>query len=345
MYSIKPIQNKEIWEEFIASSSGEKISPTTFIQSWSWGEFLVKQGQKTYRLGIFDDDELIGIALGTKIEARRGKYLHFRHGPVMDWSNDRLIEFVISELKKLAIEEKVWFVRISPQIKKIPNSLKSRSTASPTHDVDSEQTWILDLSESEGELLAGMRKNTRYSIKKAEKDGVEILKTTNSEYLKDFWEIYRDTVNRQKWSAYTFDYIKNEFETFAENDQTLLLLAKYQGKFIAGAIFIFYNNQTVYHHSGSLTEYRKIPASYLIQWEAIKEGKARGMKKHNFWGLPLDQNDELQQKHPWTGLGLFKVGFGGEAERWIHARDLAISPKYWLTYIYERVEKIKRGYK
>ena len=28
-----------------------------------------------------------------------------------------------------------------------------------------------------------------------------------------------------------------------------------------------------YHHSGSLAKFNKIPVSYLLQWEAIKEAK------------------------------------------------------------------------
>ncbi|GAI33015.1 unnamed protein product, partial [marine sediment metagenome] len=27
------------------------------------------------------------------------------------------------------------------------------------------------------------------------------------------------------------------------------------------------------------------PASYLLQWEAIKEAKNRGCKLYNFWGI------------------------------------------------------------
>ncbi|MBD3280291.1 peptidoglycan bridge formation glycyltransferase FemA/FemB family protein [Candidatus Dojkabacteria bacterium] len=354
MYKISRISTEEEWEKFIfkhASFENGSTSPASFIQSWNWGEFLVKQGQKTYRLGIYEvsksnnKENLVGVALGTKIEAKRGKYLHFRHGPVIDWENETLVKFILDELKAMAREEEVWFVRISPLIKKMGSSLNSNSISSPTHDVDSEKTWVLDLNKSEKTLLSEMRKNTRYSIRKANKEGVKIFQTQDSKHLKAFWKILQDTVKRQDWHAYSFDYIKDEFETFVNEDQNALFLAEYKGNYIAAAIFNFYNGQSVYHHSGSLTEYRKIPASYLIQWEAIKEAKKRGMKKHNFWGLPLDENDKLRQNHPWTGLGLFKTGFGGQAERWVHARDIPVSWKYWLTNTYERIEKRRRGYK
>lgn len=345
MFETKEINTKKTWDEFLENHANKDASATSFIQSWNWSEFLQKQGQKIYRLGFFKDDKLIGLALGTKVCARRGKYLHFRHGPVIDWSDSSLSEFVLNELKKYAKIEKVWFVRISPLIKDkkiIQNHV--RAFHSQMHGVDAEETWVLELKKSEEELLQQMRKNTRYSIRKAEKEGVEIIKTKDSKYLEEFWQIFQDTVKRHKWNAYTYDYIKDEFEIFAKDDQNMLFLAKYQGKYIAAAIFNFYLNQSVYHHSGSLSEFQKIPASYLIQWEAIKEAKRRGLKKHNFWGVPLDQNSELDKSHPWSGLGLFKVGFGGHAEEWIHAQDIPVSPLYWLTHFYEKLERKKKGY-
>jgi len=338
-FEIREINNKKIWEDFIQTKSGKTTSPTSFIHSWNWGEFSKKMGQKMYRLGVYEQGELAGVALGVLVSAKRGKYIHFRHGPVIDWSNKELVEFVATHLKNLASTEGAWFIRISPLVKELD---LSGSHQSQMHDVDSEETWILDLEKPEDELLNGMRKNTRYSIRKAEKQGVEIIKTKDSKYLQTFWEIMQDTVARQKWTFYPFEYIKNEFETFAQDDQNLLFLAKYEGKFIAAAIFNFYHNQSVYHHSGSLSEFRKIPASYLVQWEALKEAKRRGLARHNFWGLPLTEKNELDMSDPWAGVGLFKVGFGGHAEKWTHARDIPVSWKYWLTHYFEKFENLKR---
>ncbi len=105
-------------------------------------------------------------------------------------------------------------------------------------------------------------------------------------------------------------------------------------------MFIFYRNEVVYHHSGSLTEFRHIPASYLLQWEAINDAKKAGFEKYNFFGIAREDN----LKHPWYGLSFFKKGFGGEEQRWVHGHDLPLKPKYWLTYIYEFLERKKRGY-
>jgi len=76
-FEIREINNKKIWEDFIQTKSGKTTSPTSFIHSWNWGEFSKKMGQKMYRLGVYEQGELAGVALGVLVSAKRGKYIHF----------------------------------------------------------------------------------------------------------------------------------------------------------------------------------------------------------------------------------------------------------------------------
>jgi len=78
-----------------------------------------------------------------------------------------------------------------------------------------------------------------------------------------------------------------------------------------------------------------------LQWEAIKEAKQRGCERYNFWGI-ADEKSKIK-KHPWWGLSLFKMGFGGYRKEYVKTQDLPLSPSYWLTFIFEKIRKIKRG--
>jgi len=336
----KEILDKDIWEDYIANSGYS----SSFFHAWSWGEVEKALGKKVNRLGFYENGELVAIAQLVEVNAKRGKFLHIRNGPVMDWEDKELVSKLVKELKKIGKDRKVDFIRISPQVKYSQSTEKYFRrlgfVKNQMHDVDAEITWVLDLTQSLEEILANMRKNTRYSIRKAEKDGVRIIKSKNIEDLPKFFEVYEDTVKRQKWHAYNYDYLKKEFEEFSKEGQIKIYLAEYQGKIIAAALFIYYNKEVVYHHSGSLTEYRNIPASYLIQWESIKDSKESGYRKYNFFGISREDNP----KHPWYGLSFFKKGFGGSEQRWTHAQDLPLRPKYIITYIYELFERVSRGY-
>jgi len=345
--TISEITNKDEWEKFIRSQPH-----TSHFQSWNWLEFEKSLGNVCERYAMYSDSKLVGLLPIKHINAKRGRYLNLRRGPIFDYDREELwvefFKFIIEKAKK----EGYWFVRISPLIEE-DDELKyievfSRLKECPMHDVDGEVTWVLDLAQSENEILSHMRKNTRYYVKKAERDGVEIVRTKDIKMLDEFWPIYEDTVHRQHWSAYSKQYLQEEFKAFLEDDQIELYLAKFKGTYIAASMIVYYADQAIYHHSGSLTEFSKIPASYLIQWEAIKESKRRGLHWYNFFGVsPLVMEGgefQPQSGHPWEGLTFFKLGFGGQVRQFIHAKDIPVSPLYALTQWFEKIERWRRGY-
>lgn len=351
---IKPVPKAD-WNAFLA-----KRNPRTFLQSWNWGTFnqqLNKSlGYKIFRLGIYDGGKLKGIALTIKITAKRGSFLFIPHGPILDdeletkdehkltleESNIHELIHLFQFLNSLAKHEKCSFIRVSPLSLLTPRGEEIFKDLgfkrAPTH-MHSELNWILDITPSEDNLLREMRKTTRYSINKAEKDGVVIETSDKLEDVKLFNSIYKSTVDRQNFTPFSLKYLEKEFETFRKTDSALLFFAKYNDEIISTAIIIFENGGAFYHQGASLLKYPKIPASYLLQWEIIKEAKRRGCTFYNFWGIA----PEGKKKHPWAGLSLFKKGFGGYAEEYIPAMDLRLNSKYWLTYWIEKVRKAHRG--
>lgn len=339
-YSYKLIESQEVWDEYINKSGFD----TTFFQSWNWGQFQNSLGNRSLYVGFYKEQKLFAVALAIEINAKRGNYLYVRNGPVASWGDEGDTNFIINSLKELAKQSGMWFVRMSPLLEIDSNEAKSlnkyKFPTSPMYDVDALDTWILDLDEDEDTLLQNMRKSTRYEIRKAERDGVKIETSTDSKDLEKFFPIYRDTIKRQHWTGYSDEFLTKQFETFVKSDQAKLYLAKCEGVYIAASIFIYFGNTSFYHYSGSLTKYRKIPGPSLIQWYNIKEAKSRGLKKYNFWGIAPEE----KPNHPWKGLTFFKKGFGGYAKRYNATTDIPVSKKYWLTHIYEKIQKRQKGY-
>lgn len=334
---ISPVSEKA-WSVFLSG-----LKPHTFLQSWEWGDFNKKEGHKVFRLGIYENGYLKGVALTLKISARRGSFLFMPHGPILEDESDlHGLLHLFNFLRDLAQREQCSFIRISPITKltdaseEIFKDLGFRRA--PTH-MHSELNWILDISPSEADLLKEMRKTTRYSITKAQKDGVIVETSSNPEDVKLFNSIYKSTVDRQNFTPFSLAYLEKEFKTFVKNNHALLFFAKYNGEVISTAMIIFEAGGAYYHHGASILKYPKITASYLLQWGIIKEAKRRGCSFYNFWGVA----PEGKRKHPWAGLSLFKKGFGGYEEEYIPAMDLKLNRKYWLTYWIEKVRKIKRG--
>ncbi len=354
---IREITDKSQWENFINAQNAN-----TFLQSWNWGEFNLKNGDKIFRLGIFENDILVGAALIIKISARRGKFLFCPHLllalSAVEGASRKSLEILFEYLKDLAIKEKVDFVRISPLIQNTPENLKIFQDYgfrnAPIHMMHPELSWILDISKSEEEILKGMRKTTRNLVRRAEKpfdlvrlhspqaaqgkESVEVLEVKTIEGIEEFYKLHEQTVGRHGFIPFSKNYLKKEFVAFSPDGQISVFFAKHDGQVLSSAVIVFYGGSAFYHHGASQTS--KIPASYLLMWRIIQESKKRGCKIFNFWGIA----PEDKPKHPWAGLTLFKTGFGGERQEYLHCQDLPITSKYWLNWLIETVRRRKRGY-
>lgn len=363
---IREIKEKEIWENFLL-----KCEEKTFLQSWYWGEFNRTMENKIWRWGIYKEKTLVSLALVVKIKAKRGIFLLVPHGPVLlnefNFQEKReslrlkteVLEVLLEKLKKIGKEEKATFIRFAPiwqrneEDMKIFKNLGFREA--PIH-IHPEVTWELDIAKSEEELLKGMRKTTRYLIRQGQKNPEikiykywlrhkESFEREIFNALTIFYQLYLDLARRQHFVPFSFEYLKNEILAFSENEKISLFLGKYKEEPLAGGIFVFWQGIGFYHHGASSLKYPKIPISYLLLWEAIKEAKKRQCKKFNFWGIaPVSKESANFWHHPWAGLTLFKMGFGGLQKEYLKTQDFPLSKKYWINYLVERLRKIKRGF-
>ena len=332
----REITDKELWESFL-TKHGER----TFLQSWNWGEFQERSGNKIWRLGIYEDVQhrvLHNVVLAVKVAAKRGNFLLVQH-------NNSTSRAIVDKLKEIAEREDCNFIRMAPLLprneenKKLFQGFGFREA--PMHASVYEATWKLDITKTEEELLADMRKTTRYLIRQAEKSADILIEKSNKiEDIEIFQRINLASAKRQKFTPFSGQFVKNEFEIFNQDGQVLLFFGKYKGEVAAAALIIFWSGIAFYHQAASIAKYSKIPLSYRLQWEAIKEAKRRDCKMYDFWGYA---DPKARPRHPWAGPTLFKTGFGGKAYQYVKTQDLPLSKKYWLIYMFEKIRKIKRG--
>jgi lipid II:glycine glycyltransferase (peptidoglycan interpeptide bridge formation enzyme) len=332
---LQPATSKTQWEEFLT-----RHAPQSLFQSWLWGEVQEKTGQRVLRFTILDGKQLVGIAQVFVVRARRGTFLHVRHGPIWKEQKKEYWQEFTSIIGPVAKKEGAWFIRVSPLIALSTDPpfsfLDLGFVPAPIHAMDAEHCWVLDIDKSEEELLMGMRKTTRYEVKRAQKMGVSVIRSENIDDLKKFYALYDETSKRHGFVQH--EGLTEEFEVFAAEKKAVLYLASMDNQIIAGALILFYGNQAIYHHGASLSS--KVPASYLVQWHAFLEAKKRGLSLYNFWGIAPE--DSLN--HPWRGITLFKKGFGGRQLDYMHAHDLPISALYLIPKSIETIRRKMRGY-
>lgn len=344
---IREISDKNIWENFFQTREDK-----TFLQSWSWGEVQKKLGNKIWRLGVFaepssshasakasafDGDKLFLVVLAVKVVAKRGKFLLLQHCLGMP-------EILLSKLKEIAKQEGCSFVRAVPLLPRSDENVKLFKDLgfrkSPMHASAYEATLKLDITGPENALLSNMRKTTRYLIKQAQKLGIEVVRSGKMEDTELYNELAKEAAKRQHFVPFAPKLVKAEFEAFAKDGQALLFFGKYKGEAVASALIIFWSGIGFYHQAAFDPKYHKIPITYFLQWEAIKEAKKRGCKLYDFWGYV---DPKKYPQHPWAGPSFFKMGFGGKVYEYVRTQDYPFSQKYWLTWAFEKFRKTKRG--
>lgn len=345
MYSCHEDISEQEWETFLL-----KQPHAPFLQSWHMRELHSKLSEKLFSIGIRKEKQLVGVAQVIFVQARRGYYLFLPYGPVLEaehWGAlPTLTDYLVHTGKTIGAD----FLRSSPFIDNtVANQQIYKSAGwrlAPIHLL-AEHIWWLDITPSEEVLFKNMRKTMRNLIRKAEKDGVTIHQTIDPKKAQVFIDIHQSTVSRHGFIPYTNAYFQAEIDAFTPQNHATQFIAQYQGTPVAAAIIMYYGDTASYHHGASLTEYNRIPASYLIQWEAIKEAKRRGCTTYNFWGIvPEDhyQSRFLHRTHPWVGLSKFKTGFGGSQHDILHCQDYPLTTKYQVTRLIETARKIKRGH-
>lgn len=341
------------WDAFLAS---QPWSP--FLQSFTMGEVYGDIGQKPIRLVAELHGKTHGICFAHVVPARRGKHLSVPYGPVIDDTVNEhdatliakgFVHALAKEAKKLGCS----FLRISPFWMQGRHSEAEEALGrvqSPLHLL-AEHVWYLPLKDkagkprSEEEILMEMRKTTRNLIRRAERDGVTVRASENpNEDLKYFLALHEETRKRHGFTPYSDSFFTSQINRFSKRKECTLYLAEYQGKVISASIHMHCFGETSYHHGASDSVHSKIPASYLLQWTAICDALKRGDRMYNFWGIAPLSPVPNPVPHPFSGVTLFKTGFGGQILNLVHCKDTPVTKAYWLTYAFERIRKWRRGF-
>ena len=320
------------WQEIC-----KKFPEANFLQSPSYQKMNEKLGFKT----ITEDFGGKGHALMIIRDAKRGRYLEIPCGPLIDWQDKKLVKKVIEIIREVATKERCVFVRIRPQLRATSENLALMKDLglklSPMH-LAAEHTVIMDLKKSEDEILAGMRRQTRYEVRRAEKLGIKVTSDNSESIFKEFHKTQAETAKRQNFIPPNMMTLEAEREAFLDNIKIYTALTE-DGAVIAYGLIIKDGREGDYYEAASTELNRKMPGAYALLWQTMKDLKKEGYQRFNLWGIA----PKNQPNHRYAGVTTFKTGFGGEVVEYIPAHDLVISKLGYLKdLIVEKARKKKR---
>lgn len=165
------------------------------------------------------------------------------------------------------------------------------------------KTIRVDLRLPEQEIFDRFTEAKRRAVRRAEKHGITIMKTNDI-------GAFIPLKNR---SAGLLGFITthglDKLWSVLPAANKSMLLAKHNGRLVAGIFLLFWGQVAYYWVAGALPEGKKLFAPTYLVWEALKESKRRGCRSFDFIGV---WDERLPSKnHAWKGFTKFKEGFGG----------------------------------
>ncbi len=336
MFTTRVIDEKEKgrFDEFVAHHPRGH-----FLQLWEWGQVKEGMGWDKLPMVLEQDGEIKGALLILKrklpLPGLKKSIFYAPRGPVVDIDSAELNRHLFAGAEKAAREHGAIFLKIDPDIinddKHYKNILKNcgfreNKTGVNFEGVQPRFVFRLDITPSEIKLLEKMHSKWRYNIRLAGKKGVIVRTAQDKGELPAFYEILRETAQRDKFLIRGYEYFEWIWDYMVENNFARIFIAEHEGEIISATLAMITDNKVWYLYGASSNNKRNFMPNYLIQWAMIQWAKDMGCSLYDFRGVSGD----LDESNPLYGLYRFKKGFGGELTEFMGEWDQIYSPFfYW----------------
>jgi peptidoglycan pentaglycine glycine transferase (the first glycine) len=318
------------WQAFLgASAYGD------FLHDWAWAEVAAFDGQPQRRFVLEDGGEIVALVAAQERRLWRGRtFWYVPHGPVLDYADphapERMRALTLG-MREVARQHRAIAVKLEPRLEAGAPELAAfagRRLRRLPDTLQVGQTRIVELADDDA-LLGGYDKDTRYSVRRAEREGVVVEITEDAgetSAIDALHELVGETQRRAGFPMPPLERYRVAWRSLAGAGRAAILEARHAGALLASGMVVLEGERSYYLFSGSRREERgetKRYASYALQWAMMRLARDRGARQHDLWGVaPHDASPD----HPWHGVGLFKKGFGGREVVWAGSWDLVVDP-------------------
>lgn len=235
MYTYKIGISAQEHDDFVKASS-----QTNLLQSASWAK--VKDNWDNERIGFYKNDQLVASAsILIKPLPLGMTMLYIPRGPIMDYHDQELLQFVLNSLKQFAKTKKALFIKFDPSLFIVQAQIgEDRKEQQETLDViqnlqKAGAIWV-GRTESLDETIQPrfqaniykdnfseelLSKSTRQAIRTARNKGIQV-QFGGKELLDDFSALMKKTENRKSIHLRGRDYYQKLLDTYPEHSYITL---------------------------------------------------------------------------------------------------------------------------
>jgi lipid II:glycine glycyltransferase (peptidoglycan interpeptide bridge formation enzyme) len=318
------------WQELVCS-----LPAADFLHDWAWAEVAALDGQPHRRFLLAEDGQVVALAAAAVRRLPGGRaFWYVAHGPILDYGDPRAgerLRALVRGLAATAAADRAIAVRVEPRIAAGSielAALRGSGLRRVGETLQVPHTRLVSLRD-DPELLAAFDKDTRYAVRRAEREGIDVRiieAAADLGAIDALHGLVRETQARAGFRLPPLERYRTAWRALAGAGRAAILEASREGRLLASGMVVIEGDRSFYLFSGSRREAPGDPkryASYALQWAMMRYARGRGARTHDLWGVaPPDAGPD----HPWHGVGLFKKGFGGREVEWAGGWDLVVDP-------------------
>ena len=331
--------NENEWNENLSKSS-----TSTIYQSYNWQKLYREAfGSKPFFITITDDSGNVVGQLACLIHEKMlwggtnpvskkignlfklNKSLWWYHGPIIHSHDyeDEVPSIILSTVDKIAKKNQVVNIRgiSSPFAKQFPIKLFKKYN----YVSESRLTFIIDLEQDLDELYNSLKKDTRYYIRKSEKEEYEFKIANNVNSMERFQDLKSESKKREGEKPFrNLPFWKKHWQIMKNNGFEELVTAEYKNK-IEGTILVLFFNGNMIQHALANSPEKDLVGTFLT-WNTIKWAQKMKFKTFDFAGV-----DPLPKTKKEKGIYFYAEKFGGKKINFFSYSKILNQKKYYLT--------------
>ncbi|MCW3121858.1 MAG: family N-acetyltransferase [Flavipsychrobacter sp.] len=271
-----------------------------FLQPWwldavcnGWDVAIARKGDMVTGVWPYAIDKKIGVTIlrNPRLTPYLGPVVFFP-ADIKESNADSFEHETINDLVKQIPEAKVWDLALLPGMKQT-GIFKNNNLQAVAH-----QTFLLNLTVPEEQLLSNIKESGRRNIRQAEKE-IEI--TSNVAHLKDLYNFQTSTLaNKGTFLPSSLAQLQQLMDACIANNAAKLWVAK-SGNAVQAIVWqVWDKNCSYYLMGGQNQEAGSNKAMTALLWQAIRYAKQLGHSTFDFEGS-MDE-----------GVERFFRSFGGQ---------------------------------
>jgi hypothetical protein len=288
---INPLNGSE-WDSLLKTSA-----VTTFFHSSAWARVLKESyGYTPFYLASIEDGKIHGLIpvmeINSVLTGKRGVSLPFSDECPPIARDQESFKLLWNKLVELGRSCGWKYIELRGG-----GDFLSDEPSVATHFVHT-----LGLSSDEARVSRTFKAATRRNIRKAESAGVRVTLDRSLEAVTAFYKLNCGTRRHHGLPPQPWSFFQKIYEHVIAPAKGFVVLAEYQHRWIAGAVYALHRGHAIYKYGASERSSQNLRPNNLVMWEAIRWCCRNGIHTLSFGRTEPDHAGLLQFKRGWGSV-------------------------------------------